>query len=76
MDKSVLSSIRYIMIGCGGTKETARTGTIDIDEVQIIKCPVCSPYLAGDIDSLEFKDCQVGIEDLAVLTQDWLIGAE
>jgi hypothetical protein len=73
--KSVLNNIRYIVIGCGSSRADARTGAIDLDEVMFIKYPICSPYLAGDIGSLEFKDCIVDLEDLAAITEDWLIEA-
>jgi len=76
VDKTVLTNIRYIMIGCGSLKTTARTGAIDFDEITFVRYPICSPYLDGDIGPLEFKDCKVDFEDLAVFTEDWLVGAD
>ena len=74
--KSVLSSIRYILIGCGGAKETARTGRIDFDEVKFVKFPVCSPYITGDINFNNCKDCKVNMEDFSAFAEDWLVGVE
>jgi hypothetical protein len=74
VDKSVLGSIRYIMIGCGGAKDTARTGSIDIDEVKLLKYPTCAPYLTADVGSLEYKDCKVDISDLAAFVDGWRLG--
>ncbi len=76
VDKTLLNNIRYIVIGCGSLKETARTGAIDFDEITFARYPICSPYLDGDIGPLEFKDCKVDLNDLAVFAEDWLIGAE
>jgi hypothetical protein len=76
VDKSVLTNVRYIVIGCGGAIETARTGAIDFDEVKFVKYPICSPYLTSDMDSLECKDCKVDFRDFTVFAEDWLLGAE
>ncbi|MCE5340979.1 MAG: LamG domain-containing protein [Planctomycetaceae bacterium] len=76
VDKTALTGIRYIMIGCGGTKSTARTGIIDIDDMKFVKYPTCSSFLTGDIDIADCKDCKVNMKDLATFTEDWLVGVE
>lgn len=69
--KDVLTAVRYVMIGCGGSKETARTGRIDIDEVKIYDFPLCTPYRASDLNF----DCKVNFKDYAVFADGW-IGVE
>lgn len=76
VDKSVLNSIRYIVIGCGSSRIDARTGIIDIDEVMFVKNPVCSPYLDADIDSNECKDCKVDFRDFTAFAKDWMLGTD
>jgi hypothetical protein len=72
VDKTVLTNIRYIQIACGGAKETARTGRIDIDEIKIFQLPVCSPYLAGDLN----YDCMVNFKDFAIFADGWMFGVQ
>jgi hypothetical protein len=70
---SDLTNIRRIMIGCGSwDRNDARTGTIDIDDVQIIKDPVCSSKLEADINS----DCKVNFKDFAIFAEDWMLGIQ
>jgi hypothetical protein len=74
VDKSVLTNVRYIMIGCGSSRADARVGTIDIDEVKFLKYPTCAPYLTADVGSLEYKDCKVDMSDLAAFVDGWRLG--
>ncbi len=76
VDKSVLNSIRYIVIGCGSENPDARTGIIDIDEFAFVKYPVCSQYQAGDVYPFDSKDCKVDLRDLTAFVEEWLIGTE
>ncbi|MFA5292173.1 MAG: LamG domain-containing protein [Phycisphaerae bacterium] len=70
--KSQLTAIRYIVIACGGSKEEARTGTIDIDEIKLFELPLCSPYLTGDLNF----DCKVNFRDFTILAEDWMLGID
>ena len=72
-DRSDLTDIRYLLIGAGSWDRTdARTGTIDIDEVQFILNPVCSGRPAADTNF----DCKVDIDDLLMIVEEWLYGME
>lgn len=70
--KNVLTSVRYVMIGCGGTKETARTGRIDIDEIKMYDFPLCSPYLTSDFNS----DCKVNFRDYILFADSWILNID
>ncbi|MBN1456407.1 MAG: LamG domain-containing protein [Sedimentisphaerales bacterium] len=70
-DSSVLTDIRYILIGCGSwERNDARTGTIDIDDVKLAVAPVCSEDQITDING----DCKVNLIDLAEFAINWLVG--
>jgi hypothetical protein len=68
-----LTDVRFIMIGCGSEGiATARQGTIDIDEMKMIRFAVCTTPLLTDLND----DCTVNFSDFAILADDWLLGIE
>ncbi len=73
VSEGALADIRYLLIGAGSWDRTdARTGTIDIDDVQFILNPVCSGRPAADTNF----DCKVDIDDLLMIVEEWLYGTE
>lgn len=68
VDKSVLSNVASVMIGCGSGSNDERSGVIDIDDIVVYSLPVCGESINGDIDN----DCNVDIEDYAIFASDWV----
>jgi hypothetical protein len=72
-DSSVLTDIRYILIGCGSdNKNIHRTGRIDIDEIKMVRLPVCSTVNIADLNA----DCKVNFGDFAIFAEDWMLGVQ
>ena len=71
VDPNAIEATRYILIGTGSEGNTSsRTGTIDIDEIQLKIVPVCSMPLMTDLTG----DCIVNLKDFAEFAMDWLLG--
>jgi len=72
-DQNDLTDIRYIVIGIGSWDRTdARSGRIDIDQLEFVRPPVCASHLPADLD----MDCKVDVQDLYILANEWMYGIE
>lgn len=68
-----LKDIRYLLIGTGSSDRTdARSGIIDLDQIIFTAYPVCSGRPAADVN----YDCKVDIQDLLIISEEWLFGTE
>jgi len=68
VDKSVLTDIKTILIGCGKESTLARSGVIDFDDIILVSLPTCPTPVTGDVNG----DCKADMLDYAVFASDWL----
>ncbi|MFI4910399.1 MAG: LamG domain-containing protein [Sedimentisphaeraceae bacterium JB056] len=63
-----LDNVQGLVLGCYALSGYEGTGTIDIDNIELITAPVCSGFINADLND----DCQVDLYDYSILADEWM----
>ncbi len=66
---SDITDLTGIMFGVSDDGGTGGTGTIDIDDITLVKLVTCSAQKDQDLNN----DCRINFEDFVIFARNWLI---